>query len=73
MSQTMERPRAAAAPSGIAGAAAILSPDALDFLAELHERFDDRRRALLDARDARQILFDAGELPDFIEETRHIR
>ena len=69
----MERPRVAAAPSGVAGAGAVLSPDALDFLAELHERFDARRQALLDARLARQRRFDDGELPDFPEETLDIR
>ncbi len=69
----MERPRVAAAASGVAGADAILSADALDFLAELHERFDARRHSLLAARAERQARFDAGELPDFPAETRPIR
>ena len=69
----MERPRVAAAPSGVAGADAILSADALDFVAELHLRFDARRRELLDARMDRQALFDAGQLPDFLAETKDIR
>jgi malate synthase len=73
VSETIERPRVAAAPSGVAGAGAVLTPDALDFLAELHERFDGRRQALLDVRATRQERFDAGELPDFPEETRDIR
>jgi malate synthase len=51
----------------------ILIPAALGFLAELHRRFDGRRRELLQARAARQRRFDAGELPDFLFETRHIR
>jgi malate synthase len=51
----------------------ILIPAALGFLAELHRRFDGRRRELLEARAARQRRFDAGELPDFLFETRHIR
>ena len=51
----------------------ILSPQALDFLAGLHRRFDARRRELLAARAARQIRFDAGERPDFLPETRAIR
>jgi len=51
----------------------ILTPAALRFLAELHRRFDGRRRELLEARAARQRRFDAGELPDFLSETRHIR
>ena len=55
------------------GYAAILTPAALAFLAELHRRFDARRRALLDERAARQARFDAGELPDFLPETRLLR
>ncbi|MGA8158384.1 MAG: malate synthase A [Rhodoplanes sp.] len=51
----------------------ILSPGALAFLAELHRRFDPRRRELLAARAERQRRFDAGELPDFLPETRNIR
>ncbi|HVM22395.1 MAG TPA: malate synthase A, partial [Sphingomicrobium sp.] len=37
------------------------------------EQFDVRRRELLDARLERQKRFDAGELPDFPEDTRKIR
>ncbi|MGZ8324973.1 MAG: malate synthase A [Rhodoplanes sp.] len=51
----------------------ILSPGALAFLAELHRRFDTRRRELLAARAERQRRFDAGELPDFLSDTRHVR
>ena len=72
MSEVIDRPRAAAAPSSVRGAGEVLTPDALDFLAELHQRFDTRRRALLDQRAERQKCFD-GELPDFIAETQHIR
>src|SRR5579859_4908960 len=53
--------------------AAILTPEALVFLAELHRRFDARRLALLDARVARQTRYDAGELPDFRADTAAIR
>src|SRR5579859_912744 len=53
--------------------AAILTPEALVFLAELHRRFDARRLALLDARVARQTRYDAGELPDFRADTVAIR
>ena len=73
MSDVLDKPRAAAEPSDVAGANEILTRDALDFLAELHERFDRRRRALLDKRLDRQARFDAGELPDFREDTRDIR
>ena len=73
MTQVIEQTRICAAPSPVMGAASVLSPDALDFLAELHERFDGRRRALLDKRLDRQRLFDGGELPNFRDDTRHIR
>ena len=73
MSSVLDRPMAAAAPSSLHGAADILTEQALAFIAELHERFDGRRRQLLEARTERQARFDAGELPDFPEETRHIR
>lgn len=43
----------------------ILSQEALDFVAALHEEFDGRRRELLDMRHERQQKLDAGELPDF--------
>ncbi|MDR2011683.1 MAG: malate synthase A [Rhodanobacter sp.] len=52
---------------------AILTPQALTFLADLHRRFDARRRDLLAARVARQARYDAGELPDFRADTRAIR
>jgi len=73
VSSVLDRPMAAAAPSSLHGAADILTEQALAFIAELHERFDGRRRQLLEARTERQARFDAGELPDFPEETRHIR
>jgi malate synthase len=51
----------------------IFTRDALAFLAELHRRFDGKRRQLLATRAERQKRFDAGELPDFPIETKHIR
>ncbi len=51
----------------------ILTPESLDFLAELHRRFEARRGALLAARGERQKRFDAGERPDFLPGTRAIR
>ena len=51
----------------------ILSADALAFVAELHRRFDATRRILLTARVERQARIDAGELPDFLPETREVR
>ncbi len=55
------------------GAESILTPEALQFLAELHHRFDARRRELLAKRAVRQQAIDAGELPDFLPETEAIR
>jgi malate synthase len=51
----------------------ILTPSALEFLADLEHRFGARRRELLAARAKRQREFDAGALPGFLPETRHIR
>jgi malate synthase len=51
----------------------ILTPEALEFLAGLHRRFDARRRELLAARAARQARFDAGEQPDFLSITKEMR
>ena len=73
MSTVLERSPIAAASSSVPEAGSILSEAALTFVAELHERFDERRRQLLAARIERQTRFDAGELPDFPEETRAIR
>ena len=57
----------------VSGADSFLTPGALHLLAELHRRFEPTRQALLDARQARQSRFDAGELPDFRADTRNIR
>ena len=73
MTDVIDRPRAVAAPSTLPSAGEILTDEALTFLAELHERFDTRRRELLAARIERQKRFDAGDLPDFLAETRGIR
>ncbi|MCK9260875.1 MAG: malate synthase A [Azoarcus sp.] len=51
----------------------ILTPDALAFVAKLHRAFEPRRRELLQARIDRQARIDAGEMPDFLPETKHIR
>ena len=51
----------------------ILTPDAVQFLRELHDRFDSRRIALLKARERRQEAFDRGEFPRFLPETERIR
>ncbi|WP_322487779.1 malate synthase A [Chloroflexus sp.] len=53
--------------------AEILTPEALEFLATLHRRFNARRLELLARRAERQRAINAGELPDFLPETAHIR
>jgi len=53
--------------------AEILSPPAVAFAARLHREFGGRRDQLLAGREARQKAFDAGKLPDFLDETRSIR
>lgn len=73
MSDVLDLPRVVAEPSGVAGSQQVLTPDALELVRELHERFDQRRLALLEKRLDRQERFDLGELPDFREDTRNIR
>jgi malate synthase len=51
----------------------ILSPDAVQFLATLHRKFNKRREHLLKLRDVRQQQIDEGILPDFLPETSVIR
>jgi len=53
--------------------ARILTPEALALVAKLHRAFEPRRRELLKARVARQARIDAGDMPDFLPETQHIR
>ncbi len=53
--------------------AEILTPEALALVAALHREFEPRRRELLAAREERAKRLDAGELPDFLPETKHIR
>jgi malate synthase len=53
--------------------AQILTPDAVAFVARLQRAFGARRTDLLARRVARQVRFDAGELPGFLAETKEIR
>ena len=53
--------------------AAILTPDALSFIAALTRAHGTRRNDLLRQRAVRQQNIDAGQLPDFLPETRRIR
>ncbi|MGH2462551.1 MAG: malate synthase A [Candidatus Limnocylindria bacterium] len=51
----------------------VLTPDPLAFVASLHRSFNSRRLRLLADRSERQARFDAGELPDFLPNTAHVR
>ena len=53
--------------------AQILTPEALAFLSGLQRKFNRRRLELLARRAQRQKQLDAGELPDFLPETEHVR
>jgi malate synthase len=53
--------------------AAILTPQALAFVAKLGRKFESRRRELMARRVHRQAEFDTGKLPDFLPETKCIR
>src|SRR5438105_15487303 len=54
-------------------AAGVLTPPALEFLAGLQREFGDRRLELLRVRDERQARYEAGESPDFLTQTKHVR
>jgi len=51
----------------------VLTAAALEFLAELGDRYSIRVEQLLRARAQRQQRIDAGELPDFLPQTQSIR
>jgi malate synthase len=53
--------------------AQILTPEAMDFMARLQSAFGGRRDELLARRAQRQADFDAGNLPDFLADTRPVR
>ncbi len=53
--------------------AEVLTPEALSFVASLQREFGRRRTELLAERQERQARIEAGELPDFLTETAHIR
>ena len=53
--------------------ATILTPEALALVAKLHHAFEPRRQELLQLRVERTKLLDAGEIPDFLPQTKSIR
>ncbi|MCJ7453126.1 MAG: malate synthase A [Steroidobacteraceae bacterium] len=55
------------------GYEAVLTRDALEFVADLARRFAPRVEELLARREARQAEIDSGKLPDFLPETHGIR
>jgi malate synthase len=56
-----------------AGYERVLTPEALEFVVGLARKFESTRRSLLARREDRQSEWDAGALPDFLEETKEIR
>jgi malate synthase len=53
--------------------ARVLTPQALEFVADLHRRFNPRRMELLRARDERQAWLDGDGEPGFLAETAPVR
>ncbi len=53
--------------------ARVLTPGALEFVAELERRFRQPLQQLLARRSERQARLDAGERPDFLPKTENIR
>jgi malate synthase len=66
-------PALSVAPSGVERAPEVLTPEALELLQTLHRQFEPRRRALLAAREQRQVAFDAGEWPEFLPASVDVR
>ncbi len=69
-----------ATPPGVAllgpvepGYEAILTPEALAFVADLERRFGASRESLMAARGERQGRIDRGEMPDFLPATDRVR
>src|SRR6201995_1999534 len=51
----------------------ILSPNALEFISELHAEFEDPRRERLEARVERRARLAEGEMLDFLSSTEKVR
>ncbi len=73
MTQTLRTPNVDILGANLPGYNEILTSTALEFVASIERRFRDQRALLLEARRRRQGEFDAGILPDFLEETAEIR
>jgi malate synthase len=72
-SSTSSAPPVSIAAAPVAGQEAILTNEALAFVAELVRTFRPRVDELLARRKERQTAFDRGELPDFLPETAKVR
>ncbi|HSL70046.1 MAG TPA: hypothetical protein VK864_07365, partial [Longimicrobiales bacterium] len=57
----------------LAAAERVLTPEAVAFVAWLHQEFETRRRDLLRQRDVRQAELRLGQLPDFLGATARVR
>ena len=53
--------------------ALVLTPEALAFVADLHQTFNATREEYLRRRAQRQAEFDTGTVPDFLKETAKVR
>ena len=51
----------------------VFTPEATEFIINLVREFRDERNELLNARELRQVDFESGARPDFLEETRTVR
>src|ERR1700761_2759049 len=51
----------------------LLTPEAIAFVVGLQRTFNAQRKELLEARAERQKRLDAGEKPDFLKSTKHVR
>ena len=51
----------------------VLTTEALELVAKLHRQFESRRQELLAKRVARAKRLDAGDRPNFLAETQHVR
>jgi len=55
------------------GADSILTDEALGFVTDLQRRFNHTRQDLLHRRQVRQTAIDAGQMPEFLDDTADIR
>ncbi|HET9439869.1 MAG TPA: malate synthase A [Longimicrobiales bacterium] len=71
MSTTLDQPSVLG--SQVAGIERVLTPDALEFVGNLHRCFETRRRELLQRREQRQADIRGGKRPSFLADTASVR